>query len=208
MPLPRFQKLDATRRRSILTAAAEEFGEHGFEQASYNRIIERAGISKGAMYYYFSDKDDLFQTVLMAALSAWLELVGFPFEADGPDAFWAACEQMSARSLRFMLEEPSNAVLCLSITRARLEAKGHPVVRELHARMVEWTEMLVKHGQQIGAVRTDLPDDLLVQVAVSVMDAGDYWLESRWHEIKNEDVDATARMLVGLYRRVGEKEQD
>ena len=59
MPLPRFQNLDQLRKRAILTAAAEEFGERGFAAASYNRIIERAGISKGAMYYYFADKDDL-----------------------------------------------------------------------------------------------------------------------------------------------------
>jgi len=62
VPLPRFQNLDETRRRAILAAAAEEFGERGFAQASYNRIIERAGISKGAMYYYFADKDDLYRT--------------------------------------------------------------------------------------------------------------------------------------------------
>ncbi len=51
MPLPRFEKLDEPRRRAILAAAAEEFGDLGFDGASYNRIIKRAGISKGAMYY-------------------------------------------------------------------------------------------------------------------------------------------------------------
>ena len=33
---------------------------HGFENASLNRIIKKAGISKGAMYYYFDDKMDLY----------------------------------------------------------------------------------------------------------------------------------------------------
>jgi len=207
MPLPRFQKLDSTRKRSILTAAAEEFGESGFEHASYNRIIERAGISKGAMYYYFADKDDLFQTVLMSALTEFLERIGFPFEADGPDAFWSACEQMYARSLEYMLEHPSNAALCLSITRARQSSGGHAVVQALSAQVMQWAEALVRIGQNLGAVRTDLPEDLMVQVVVSVMDAGDRWLEARWDQIKSEDVEETARMMVGLYRRIGEKEQ-
>ena len=69
MPLPRFDKLDDPRKRAILAAAAEELAERGFAGASYNRIIERAGISKGAMYYYFADKDDLYRTVLQAAIA-------------------------------------------------------------------------------------------------------------------------------------------
>src|SRR5436190_11854477 len=117
MPLPRFEKLDPPRKTSILAAAAEEFGERGFEGASYNRIIERAGISKGAMYYYFADKDDLYRTVLDAALALWLSDVGFQtFEADDAEAFWRACREMYERSLRFMLADPKNAALCLSVT--------------------------------------------------------------------------------------------
>ena len=131
MPLPRFEKLDEPRKVSILTAAADEFGERGFEGASYNRIIERAGISKGAMYYYFADKDDLFRTVMNAALLQWFEEVGFPMGADTPTAFWQACEGMYVRSLLFVLRDPRNAALCTGITKARAELAGHPVVQQL-----------------------------------------------------------------------------
>lgn len=206
MPLPRFEKLDASRKHAILGAAAEEFGEYGFEHASYNRIIRRAGISKGAMYYYFSDKDDLFQTVLATALTEFLEQIGFPFEADGADAFWAACERMYARSLAYMLASPNNAALCLGITRARQRSGDHPVVQALSEQVSDWARALVRRGQELGAVREDLPEDLLVQVAVSVMDAGDRWIEARWDEFGADDVDETARMLVALYRRIGERE--
>ena len=40
--------------------AAREFGEHGFEGASLNHILAEAGVSKGAAYYYFEGKADLF----------------------------------------------------------------------------------------------------------------------------------------------------
>ena len=66
-PRPRFETLEPARRSAILDAAAEEFAARGFEAASYNRIIERAGTSKGAMYYYFEDKADLFTTVVAEA---------------------------------------------------------------------------------------------------------------------------------------------
>ncbi|MGE0791239.1 MAG: TetR/AcrR family transcriptional regulator [Sandaracinaceae bacterium] len=208
MPLPRFEKLDEPRRRSILAAAAEEFGERGFENASYNRIIERAGISKGAMYYYFADKDDLFRTVLDAAIVQWLTNVGFPFEADDATSFWSACKAMYARSLRFMLEDPQNGALCLAIVNARARMEGHPALLALNDQMQMFTAQLVGQGQRLGAVRDDIPADLIVQAALALMDAGDRWLAKRWSEITPEAVDATAAMMVGLFRRLGEPKDD
>ena len=64
MPKRRFDKLDPELRGRILKAAALEFGTHGYADASLNRIVEQAGISKGSMYYYFEDKEDLFSMVL------------------------------------------------------------------------------------------------------------------------------------------------
>ena len=208
MPLPRFQKLDAARRKAILTAAAVEFGELGFAGASYNRIIARAGISKGAMYYYFADKDDLFRTVLDTALSQWFEQVGRTFRADDAASFWGACEAMYERSMRFMLSDPHNAALCLAVTRARERLEGQPALVDLNQKMLEWTTALVKHGRDVGAVRTDVPPELMVQVALSMMDAGDRWLASRWTGMKPAAVKSTAKMMVGLLRRVGASEKE
>lgn len=207
MPLPRFDKLDAHRKKSILAAAAEEFGEHGFANASYNRIIERAGISKGAMYYYFADKDDLYRTVLEAAVSNWIESVGFPVP-DGAtaEAYWQGCRELYVRSLRFLLADPCNASLCLSVTRARARMEGHQALLALNNQMIEWTRALVGAGQSVGAVRSDLPTELMVQMALALMDAGDRWLASTWHEVRGDDVEQIADTLVGLMRRVGEKE--
>ncbi|MBL8742272.1 MAG: TetR/AcrR family transcriptional regulator [Myxococcales bacterium] len=207
MPLARFSNLDQPRRKAILDAAAEEFAERGFAQASYNRIIERAGISKGAMYYYFADKDDLFQTVLDAALTEWMTHVGYPFQADQGGSFWAACRSMYERSLRFMLADRKNAALCLSITRARAQLEGNAALLGLMQRMKEWTRALVVHGQSIGAVRTDVPADLLVEISLSMMDAGDRWLMEHWDEISADTVESTAEMMVGLFKRVGAPEE-
>ena len=55
--MPRIaQPLDAGRRQQLHAVAAEEFLTHGYERASLNRIIDRAGIAKSSFYYYFEDK--------------------------------------------------------------------------------------------------------------------------------------------------------
>jgi AcrR family transcriptional regulator len=207
MPLPRFQNLDPPRRDAILTAAAEEFGERGFAGASYNRIIERAGISKGAMYYYFADKDDLFRTVLDVALTRWLEQVGIPFHADDAESFWAACESMYLKSLLFLLSDPRNAAMCLAVTRARERQEGHAALVDLTAKMTAFTGGLVRHGRAVGAVRTDVPEDLMAQVGLSMIDAGDRWIASRWRDLTPESAPATAKMMTDLLRRVAAPEK-
>jgi AcrR family transcriptional regulator len=204
MPLPRFEKLDDERKESLLTAAAQVFAERGFEAASFNHIIEKAGVSKGAMYYYFADKDDLFCTVLDVALARWVGEVLEPFDADGPQAFWDGCEAMYARSLRFVLTDPLDAALCLSITRAKARLEGHPKLLEQHALMRTWMAGLLAQARAVGAIRQDIPDDLLVHAAMALMDAGDRWLADRWGELKESDVEKTAAMMVGMVRRLGE----
>lgn len=53
----------ATRRR-ILEAAFHEFYRHGFQGGSVNRVVEAAGITKGALFHHFAGKVELGQAVL------------------------------------------------------------------------------------------------------------------------------------------------
>lgn len=46
-------------RASILTAALELFAERGYDATSVNEVVVRAGVTKGALYHYFSAKEDL-----------------------------------------------------------------------------------------------------------------------------------------------------
>ncbi|MBC5785914.1 TetR family transcriptional regulator [Ramlibacter sp. USB13] len=56
---------DADRsQNTILAAARDEFAEYGLGGARVDRIAERAGLNKRLIYYYFEDKEKLFQAVL------------------------------------------------------------------------------------------------------------------------------------------------
>lgn len=51
-------------RRAILEAAAAVFDERGYEAATIADILARAGVTKGALYFHFSSKQELAQGVL------------------------------------------------------------------------------------------------------------------------------------------------
>jgi AcrR family transcriptional regulator len=67
-PVTEERQRDADRSQStILAAARDEFAEYGLGGARMDRIAERAGLNKRLIYYYFSDKEALFQAVLEQA---------------------------------------------------------------------------------------------------------------------------------------------
>lgn len=57
-----FDRIPDSRREKILDVGIDEFAENGYEKANINVIAQKAGISIGLMYKYFSTKEDLFIT--------------------------------------------------------------------------------------------------------------------------------------------------
>ena len=45
-------------------AGVSEFAEYGYENSSTNRIVKKAGISKGSLFKYFPTKEDFYFYVL------------------------------------------------------------------------------------------------------------------------------------------------
>jgi len=50
-------------RRALLDTARELFNEHGFAATRTEDIVQRAGLTRGALYHHFRDKEDLFRAV-------------------------------------------------------------------------------------------------------------------------------------------------
>jgi AcrR family transcriptional regulator len=55
-----------TTRGALLGAARELFTEHGYAGVSTEEIVRRAGVTRGALYHHFRDKQDLFRAVFEA----------------------------------------------------------------------------------------------------------------------------------------------
>ncbi len=55
---------DSVKRRQIVEGARSIFMAHGFDAASMGEIAKAAGVSKGTLYVYFKDKDELFKAIV------------------------------------------------------------------------------------------------------------------------------------------------
>jgi len=102
-------------RGELLVAARELFAEHGYAGVGTERIVERAGVTRGALYHHFQDKRDLFRAVheeleqeLVASIGERIAGIEDPWEllATGVRAFLDSCTDPAVRRIA-LLDAPA-----------------------------------------------------------------------------------------------------
>jgi len=202
MPLPRFAKLDPARQDAILSAAETEFSAHGFSGASLNTIIKGAGLSKGAMYYYFEDKADLCRTVLDRVFARLWQATGDVGEFDDAAGFWDQVVQLCDRAMACLFASPDLGQL------GRLlydEGPSIKVLEPLEARAERWCADLLGRGQTVGAVCTDLPISLLATAVTGLVVHTDRWMAREMHKLDApQEIETLGRAILNMVQRVAE----
>lgn len=201
MPRPRFFRLAPEKQRAILDAATAEFAAHGFSKAAYNTIIARAGVSKGAMYYYFDDKADLYTTVVERILDPFLRAFEERSAADSPQAFWAGLGQTAA-NMAPLLQNPDAIALLRDCFSQRHGGQSDAAVKRLTERFFQLMLPIVEEGRALGAVRTDLPADLLTAQLMGFGEASDLWFLQNLDKLEPSEVMRLYGVVFSMLRQL------
>ena len=124
-------------RAALLKAATEEFAEYGFEKSSLRRICTRAGVTTGALYASFKDKDDLFENVIKPVTDHIDSVMGEHYERERT----SDCQKLLEPAGE---EEDVNAVLALlryyfrnkKICSILFSHRDHPAVAAFFDRLI------------------------------------------------------------------------
>lgn len=63
-------KDDRETKEKLLASAEHEFMEKGYQGASLRNICKNAGVTTGALYFFFKDKDDIFASLVAPVLGS------------------------------------------------------------------------------------------------------------------------------------------
>lgn len=83
----KFLKLESEKQKRILNAAMKEFAQKGYKNASTEVIVKEADISKGALFYYFKNKKELFLYLYDYALEVVKNEILTKFDTKERDIF-------------------------------------------------------------------------------------------------------------------------
>ena len=166
MPKEILNKTSEDRRQRLLASAVREFGEHGLDRANVNRIADQAGIARGSIYTYFTDKRELLAWVLEQIVSSVGQVVrALHLQHDGglPDALsrlflamagWVRDHRVEAR-VYLLSTMTTDSDLAESVAKVR-DAQVGALYRRLLA---------------LAKERSEVPQDLDIGQAAFLLDA-------------------------------------
>lgn len=204
MPRSRFEDLEPERQERLLSAAADEFAERGYDRASLNRIIDRSGISKGSLYYYFDDKADLFATAMERATTMLVQLVGgFTLDDLTAETYWNTFEAAMHRAAAALESKRWYLNLARTYYKLRGSAGVSGPIGRVYRWVARWVASAIERGQTLGVVRTDLPLPFLVELTMAVGEAVDRWLLQEWDTLSaTGGGEASLAAHFGVFRRL------
>jgi AcrR family transcriptional regulator len=142
-------------KEQLLKAALDVFSEHGYAAASVDQIAARAGVTKGAVYYWFRDKEDLagdLQRLL------WSQIAREAQADTRPEAGTAANIKLAFRAYLRSLREHAHARFFLRDCWAvpSLEVAG----RAQHEAQVQLLQRQIEDGIARGEIAQVDPETL------------------------------------------------
>lgn len=118
LTLEHFRNLPEEKQQHIIDSVILEFAQFGYDGASTNRMVEKAGISKGVLFKYFTSKEKLFLYVcryLAEHRKAWLEMKRDQLPGD----FFDILRFYALKDLEYVIQEPIHYNFVEQITKNR-----------------------------------------------------------------------------------------
>ncbi len=156
-------------RERLLEAAARCFGRRGYQGASINEIAAEAGFSKGALYWNFASKEELFFSLLDERVDRRL---GALFELTGSASADQDISAELSRRLSAVLDENRDLVLLFHEYSAM--AVRDPKLRvsyvSRNARLREGIARAIEARHQTLGVVPSLPAEQIATAAIALAD--------------------------------------
>jgi AcrR family transcriptional regulator len=147
--LTRREREKAQHRKEIIDAAISVFAEKGFHAATLDEVAQKAEFSKGALYLYFQNKEDLLFTVLKESMGGWAISLSEMFSGKRP--FREELQDTFINTAEKIFEMPDLYTLLSAQHAALFRALSEDNRRELYSLNLKFTESVEK--RVIKAIR-------------------------------------------------------
>lgn len=163
-----FLNLAPEEKDKVIDAALDEFADKDFEAASLNSIIARAGTSKGSMYHYFGNKEDLYlylvnQTMKMKEVFLKEALA----RTDKPLAemsFFENLEFQMLASVDFAVQHYREHQLGIRLQNMAEGSLKERLIGELNMAFEDYVKNMVDKAIKAGEIRDDFDRDFVIRI--------------------------------------------
>lgn len=142
-------------REGLMATAIDCFARYGYAGTSIDRIARAAGVTKGALYYHFTDKEELLFEAVKERIGAWEKFVvervaGLDDPAEALREIARLCAQNALR------DNHRRFVLTLMVEALDVNAALSDEFRDMLRRFRSFHRHLLRTGQERGVFRDDV----------------------------------------------------
>jgi AcrR family transcriptional regulator len=184
-------------RDRLLAAATRLFAEQGFAGTSVQQVVEAAGVTKGAFYYYFTSKDDLLVEIYGRLLALQEERLQSFLDADADPE--QRLHDAAVDVVRTSYEH-LDAFIVFVRSVELLDPAHQRTVRAARRRYHDRFRRLVEEGQEAGVFRDDISPDVAVHAFFGAAHAIPTWFRPRGRVTLPQVAEQLTGLLLGGLR--------
>ena len=145
----------------LIDAAMDLFASYGYRGTSLARIARAAGVTKGALYWHFSDKEDFFLAVLDRVMSEWGEVFGTSEPAADSRTYREQFLHVFDLCSEVNVKNPwvSRLSLIIALESHKIGPRVLRTIRRINRQQLASWRALVERGKSVGALDPNLDLD-------------------------------------------------
>ena len=151
-------------RQQLLDIGCQVFGDKGYAATRLSDIAEKAGVTRGAIYWHFKNKKQLFIALFQEKVEPFFEIVGKVLDEDLRPL------QVLHKTMSLILDEmEKNAEFRSQQALDAANRKVQQDIPELREYMIKRTRKflrkatkIIQKGQEMGEIRNDIAPDAII----------------------------------------------
>src|ERR1700720_4223479 len=142
----------------LIDAAMDLFASYGYRGTSLARIARAAGVTKGALYWHFADKEEFFIAVVAKVLGEWELIFEKSAQASNAAEFRAEFARMFDTMAALNEKNPwvTRLLLIIALESHKIGPRVLRSMRKANLHGISSFRRLVECGQSLGVVDTQM----------------------------------------------------
>ena len=167
MPATRREREREERRNAILDAAEDVFLAKGFVDTTMDEVAAGAELSKGTLYLYFKNKDELYVATCLRTLRRIVEL--YEAVAQGEGSGLETLRELGGAYVAFARDNKQHFRVAMSWMLSNFvvdpDTASFATYRSLIQKLFGIAQSTIERGKQDGSIRADVdPQKLAIQM--------------------------------------------
>ena len=189
-------------RQHLLDAALEVFWRDGVTRASLQAIAQEAGVTRGALYWHFKNKEDLFETLFEQQYADLFAAFNDQTLRDNQDV-WTHLQHNLTTMFETLATRESKHKFCNVMFSKCEQTAGNETITELACRYHRLFQKQIAYALQLSREQGRLPENTDIELAAIYLESSLVGLIKIWiDEPERFDLIAKSKRVIAANMRV------